>query len=329
MIMKAHRFTRSALGGFTLVELMVAMVLGLVVIGGALLVYMSSSSSYRAQEATAQMIENGRTAVELISRDLRMAEYWKCIGWQAANLSNHLPYWQRGIYSDNGSSGAPDTLRTLQALNETVVTTTAEVELTTLDTSTTPHTVTPNPIPVSDASGFSGGDIIVINDCAKGDVFPITGVNGNNLEHNCTTCVETYTVDSQVLRVEDVQYSIANNDRSEPALFRVVDGGPAEELLEGVEDMQIFFGEDTDGDGIANRYVTADVINEPCAAATNPGCWLRVPSVRISLLLRTVDDNVTQEAQSYSYNGSTVTATDGRLRRAFTAVVALRNQFNN
>jgi type IV pilus assembly protein PilW len=54
-----------------------------------------------------------------------------------------------------------------------------------------------------------------------------------------------------------------------------------------------------------------------------------VPSVRISLLLRTFNDAVTVEAQTYPYNGSTVTSTDGRLRRPFTAVVALRNHFNN
>jgi type IV pilus assembly protein PilW len=317
--------------GFTLVELMVALVLSLVVIGGALMVYLSSSTSYRAQEATAQMMENGRTAVEMISRDLRMAEYWKCIGWQAANLSNHLPYQQRGIYSDNGASGAPDTLRMLQALDETVVTLTADVELTELIINDPPpHTVDPQDIPVTDASGFSAGDIIVVNDCAKGDVFTITGVSGNNLEHNCSNCVEAYVTGSEVLRVEDVQYYVDDTtDPDNPKLMRIVNGAAAEELLEGVEDLQVHFGEDTDSDGIANRYVTADVINEPCADGSNPGCWLRVPTARISLLMRTVDDHITQQPQSYLYNGTTVTATDGRLRRAFTAVVALRNQFNN
>ena len=89
------------------------------------------------------------------------------------------------------------------------------------------------------------------------------------------------------------------------------------------------YGEDTDSDGVANRYVTANVINAPCVAGTNPGCWQRVPSIRISLLVRTFDGTIAIEPQTYFYNGSTVTATDGRLRRPFTAVVALRNHFNN
>lgn len=320
---------RNVHSGVTLVELMVSLVLGLVVIAGALQLYLISSSSYRSQEAAAQMMENGRTAVELLSRDLRMAEYWGCVGWQAANLSNHLPANQRGLFSANGSDGARDTLRVLQALDETAVAVQASVTLSELDTAAIPPSITTNPITVSDGSNFAANDLIVINDCAKGDVFQISGTNANTLSHDCTNCVETYGTNSTVLQVEDTQYFIADNDRSQPALYRIVNGGAAEELIEGVEDMQVFFGEDTDGDGVANRYVTADVINAPCADGTNPGCWLRVPTARFSLLLRTIDDNVTLEPQNYNYNGSTITATDGRLRRAFTAVVALRNQFNN
>ena len=304
--------------GFTLVELMVAMGLSVVMIGGALMVFGATSSSYRAQETTAQMMESGRTAIELISRDLRMAEYWKCVGWQTANLSNHLPYQQRGIYSVNGASGAPDTLRMLQALDETEVKVQAAVTL------YDPGTTTANPISVTNGSGFAAEDIIVINDCSKGDVFPISGVTGNTLNHTCTTCVEIYGAGSTVLQVQDTEYRIANN-----TLIRVLNGGLPEELLEGVEDMQVFFGEDRDSDGVANRYVTADVINAPCADGTNPGCWLGVTAVRVSLLLRSMDDNVVLEPQTYVYNGAPVTATDLRLRRAFTFVVALRNQFKN
>lgn len=315
--------------GFSLVELMVAMVLSIALIGGALMVYSSTSSSYRAQEANAQLIESGRTAIELISRDLRMAEYWRCIGWQAANLSNHLPYQQRGIYSANGANGAPDSLRMLQALDPTAVTVQAQVTLAELNLAMVPATVTPNAISVSSGAGFAANDIVVINDCAKGDVFTITGVNNNTISHNCTTCVETYGVNSTLLRVQDTTYQIANNADSQPALFRVLNGGVQEELLAGVEDMQVFFGEDTDSDGVANRYVTAEVINEPCSSGTNPGCWLRVVTVRVALLLRTLEDNVVIEPQTYVFNGATVTATDRRMRRAFTFVVALRNQFNN
>lgn len=313
-------------------ELMVALVLSVLLIAGVLQVYMTSSSNYRAQEAAAVMMENGRTAIELMSRDLRLASYWRCVGWDPANLSNHLPADQRGLFATNGANNAPDTIRTLYALDETLVTLAVSTELATATPNPFPQppTITPNALTVSDGSNFVGNDVIVIGDCGKGDIFPITGVNGNTLSHNCLACVENYGVGATLMVVKDTQYFIADNDRVQPALFRSVNGGAAEELIEGVEDMQIFFGEDTDSDGVANRYVTAEVIDAPCADGSNPGCWLRVTSVRISLLLRTTlsadDDNITLGPQTFIYNEATVEAADdGRLRRIFTTVVALRN----
>jgi type IV pilus assembly protein PilW len=52
----------------------------------------------------------------------------------------------------------------------------------------------------------------------------------------------------------------------------------------------------------------------------------RVVSVRISLLMRTVEDNVLPESQTYAYNGGSTTPADRRLRKVFTHVVAMRNR---
>ena len=93
--------------GFSLVEAMVALVLAIVLTAGVLQVYMSSSSKYRAQEATAAMMESGRTAIELVSRSLRSAGYWNCDGWQPENVSNHLATSQRGLFATNGASAVP------------------------------------------------------------------------------------------------------------------------------------------------------------------------------------------------------------------------------
>jgi type IV pilus assembly protein PilW len=311
--------------GYTLVELLVALTVSIFLVAGALQVYVTNSQNYRSQDASIELMENGRTAIELLARSVRMAGYWKCVGWQSANLSNHLASTQRGLYGTNGASNAPDTVRVVHAVDDTEVDVDAAVELTFLDTDPPIPTVTPNPITVSDGSGFGANDLIVINDCAKGDVLQISGVNSNVLSHNCTACVESYSTNAKLLQVQDTQYFIADNDRSEPTLYRIVNGATAEALLEGVEDMQIFYGEDTDSDGVANRYVTAEVIDAPCASGANPACWTRVNSVRISLLLRSLEDNVTLSPQTYSYNGATVTATDGRLRRAFTTIISLRN----
>jgi type IV pilus assembly protein PilW len=62
--------------GVSLVELMIALVIGLLLLGGLIQVYLTSKQSYNAQEQVARMQESGRFAVDLIARDLRRAGYW-------------------------------------------------------------------------------------------------------------------------------------------------------------------------------------------------------------------------------------------------------------
>lgn len=62
--------------GVTLIELMVALVVGLILLAGLIQVYLSTKQSYNAQEQLARMQENGRFAMELITRDLRRAGFW-------------------------------------------------------------------------------------------------------------------------------------------------------------------------------------------------------------------------------------------------------------
>ena len=89
-------------------------------------------------------------------------------------------------------------------------------------------------------------------------------------------------------------------------------------LIEGVENMQIWYGLDTDGDQAANTYVTA------------PAAWNNVVSVRICLLLRSIEDRLVDQPITYQdCNGNQTTATDRRLRRSFISTFNLRNRINN
>ena len=105
-----------------------------------------------------------------------------------------------------------------------------------------------------------------------------------------------------------------------PVLNRY-DGGQVFELVEGVEDMQISYGEDTDGDRTADAYRDADSVFD----------WSAVVSARIHLLLRTNDNNLSDAPLDYVFNGATVAGaslptSDRYLRREFTATVAVRNR---
>ena len=64
---------RSGVSGLTLVELMIALMLGLLVVGSASAIFISNRQTYRATEGLGRVQENGRIAFELMARDLREA----------------------------------------------------------------------------------------------------------------------------------------------------------------------------------------------------------------------------------------------------------------
>ncbi len=87
-------------------------------------------------------------------------------------------------------------------------------------------------------------------------------------------------------------------------------------LVGDVTNMQITYGVDADNNGAVNFYVTANKVTD----------WSKVVSIHISLLLVTEEDNVATSAQTYHYNGATVTAGDKRLHQVFSLTIALRNR---
>jgi type IV pilus assembly protein PilW len=81
--------------------------------------------------------------------------------------------------------------------------------------------------------------------------------------------------------------------------------------------MQILYGQDADNDGKTDSYVSANLV----------ASWDKVASVRISLLLSTVEDNIASTNLKYSYEDiKDATAPDKRIRRVFTTTIAIRNR---
>lgn len=66
--------------GLTLVELMIAMTIGLLLLGGITSIMISSRQTYRVNEALSRMQDNARYAFQVLSRDIRMAGYFGCVG---------------------------------------------------------------------------------------------------------------------------------------------------------------------------------------------------------------------------------------------------------
>lgn len=62
--------------GFSLVELMIALTIGLLLLSGLTLIFVNSSEANRELQKTAQQIENGRFATDILTQDLRLAGFY-------------------------------------------------------------------------------------------------------------------------------------------------------------------------------------------------------------------------------------------------------------
>ena len=62
--------------GFSLVELMVAMLVTLILLAGIGQIFLSSKKSFNIQDSLSRMQENGRYAIETLAQDIRRAGYW-------------------------------------------------------------------------------------------------------------------------------------------------------------------------------------------------------------------------------------------------------------
>lgn len=86
--MRQMRLSVANVRGFTLIELMVAMLLGLVVIAGVGSVFLSNQRVYRTNRALSDVQDSSRVAFELLARDVRNAGLTACSN--SGRISNVL-----------------------------------------------------------------------------------------------------------------------------------------------------------------------------------------------------------------------------------------------
>lgn len=324
--------------GFSLVELMVAVTLGFIVVGAVGYLFLGSRQSFRTTDNLSRMQENARFALESITRDVRMAGYVGCGSLQsmAVNTIANPPVPE--LSADNAITGLDAAAGGVADFMGTTITRPAGdavtitgafgggVNLTgNLDPSNANVQITGNPY------GFKANDVLIVSSCTHADIFSATTVSTSggttvSIAHtsgNTGNRVGTYGPNDVVLKMEQYTYFIGTNPADKRALYRTSLTEGTIELVEDVWDMQIEYGVDTSvtADGAADAYQTAT------AVAAN---WPRVVSARISLLM-IGPDNVLSTAQTYNFNGASVTpaatAPDRlRMHQVFTTTVGLRNR---
>jgi type IV pilus assembly protein PilW len=238
---------------------MVALVISLVLIGGAIQVYVYSRKNYDVNEGVVRLQENARYAISIIEPDVRMANSWGLLkGFievapglpdtncgadfarnAAVSLDGSNNEYTFGCAAPGGAVATADTLIVRRA--SIVPATATSGRLLVCSTRTQAQLV-------QDSAACTAAPTGQVNDMI---------VNGYYIGHDAN-----YRLDLPTLR----RYALAAPDRLDDV-----------EILPGVEDMQVQFGVDPTGTtGVATRYVNPGEV--PASA--------QVVSVRLWLLMR-------------------------------------------
>ncbi len=277
--------------GVSLIELMVAMTIGSVLIFGATQVYVNSRNAYGANEGVSRMQETARYAMSVIEPDVRMSNFWGLLKGAGAITGQALQTSAAGAVAPGaaanicGTNFAIDLSTNLQGDNNSyVLSPTRQAgcnSLIDLDTGaawpTTPVT-TADTLTVRRASVFTN-----LNPTASVLELCTTRIAGR-LQSDITACspapfgqlsnliVDAYYIDRNSVQLAGLP-ALRRKTLSSGGVLQFAD----QEIISGIEDMQVQFGIDPAGNtGIATRYVNPDAV--PATA--------QIVAVRIWLLVR-------------------------------------------
>lgn len=305
--------------GLTLIELMVAMVIGLLLLMGTVSMFISNKQSYKIQEEMGRLQENARFAIDTMVGDLRMAGHVGCTD-DITLLENNITTNAQNLLSFvNTVEGSDDAANWIPG-NST--------------------DITANMLPGTDGITirYIEGNTLQEADLVAGDMVAGSTCNGGvviNAAYDGSVEYPSTGIEPSIHRFIANRYYVGlgtdvdgdgNLDPEDiPSLFRYTvdkedidsDGNITElisqELVEGVENMQILYR-------AGGVYKTAD------------NTIGQADSIRIALLMRSINQNFSEEMDTKTYdlldkNGvnSLGPFNDYHRRRVFTTTVLIRN----
>ena len=284
---------RSRQAGLSLVELMVSITLGLLILSGVLVVFVNTSAARSEVERTSRQIENGRYASEVLSHDLRLAGYYGELGVSAiANPAGGLPAdpcstnaadWNAWIpvhvqgYDDGaGVAATTCALGNLKPNTDVLVIRRTRACVAGVDGCEAPE---------------NGKPYLQVSLCSTEVVAHKLGLQGvaafDRTRRDCATAA------GQREYLVRIYFVSTDNGMGEnvPTLKRLELTGAGWQtvpLVEGIEEFQLQYGLDTNGDGVPEEYV-ADPTGYPVAAPTPLESWMNVMTVEFHLLARNLE----------------------------------------
>jgi len=270
--------------GFSLIELMVAMVLGLLVAGAALAILQSNQTTYRSNEGLNRIQENARIAFELMSRDIRAAGGTACSNFSVVEGGSA----EANSFRDAPVAGSATELEVMSG---------DDTAYRVLASTSTSVSLDPDELDAADEA-FDVDDILLLCNARKTHLVRADSVAGMTvgfaaLPDNYNPSEDEFAPPAAVVlsRMRDVHWFVAANPRGGSSLFVSRSDGPAEEVAEGIQDLAFEYLESGE-----NAYTDA------------PGNWVDVIAVRVTMTLTGQD----VEGRALTRQSSNVVSLRGR-----------------
>ncbi|MCK9394652.1 MAG: PilW family protein [Methylobacter sp.] len=301
--------------GYTLIELMISLLLGLILIAGFGSLFVQTQKNATTQRSLSYMMEDGRYILEVFGRELRRTG---------------------SLRSKMAASGGADVVFTPDAsvLGSTMSFAAGDYIMGEYNaagfgaTADTPYNINRLTLryQLNDTTELAVSDPSSDNSPCTRSIHLTTGEDPATQVHVVT--LYFYVAFDATTNVP-VLYCLAKRQNLTAGTTFPATLTP-QPLISNVQQLLITYGIDTDivADGAANYYVDAGsvpaTINDS-VVGTVPG-WQRVVAAKLSVVLRSDDDNLTKSPVSYTIDGTTYTATDKRFYRVASTTVAFRNK---
>ena len=317
--------------GLSLIELMVAIVIGSLLLLGAASLMINNKRIYQTQDQLGRMQESARFAIQRMFHDISMAGYFGCTG-KGGSITNNLT---AGLATAGADYDISDSVEGFDNATSTVIWQPSKKTFSQKDTSNkslTPHTGTDGitvrgmsgmsyrlqsavtsqtadvevaiPADVEPDNAIEEDDYVMIADCKGADIFQATGVASAGrtltLEHaGLDKLYENYenndgaTPVARVAKLNISRYYIAASSKGPHP-----NGDPRFslyrnniELVEGIRDMQVLYGINNDDKDKDPNATPDEYVN--AAAGID---WSNVVSVKITLTFESTDRNYADSA---------------------------------
>ena len=297
-----------------MVELLIAVALGIVLSWAILDVTLNSSRTARELEFTSEMIENGRYLTRLLGGELQLAGFYGRLEDYSDDTVTAQPDPCTGLSSASLRNGMNYPLLGLDGVAAGTTTCNGDVLLTGSDALLIRRADTTS---VNSTAGLVAARHY-LQETITAAVLDLGSniASFNLLEKDGTTvaAIREYHQDIYFVDTDNVfnRLSLINGAYT------------VEPLVEGVDDFQLVYGIDRSGDGVANADGGNAAFVELPASASE---WEDVVSVKIFLLLSSTSNAPgLSDGKTYSYaDRAGITFSDSKKRRLFSAVARLTN----